>query len=120
LNNDFLDPINAENMPYAADSALAMELLMAAKNGVRNLAFAISETASPRLRALLRQQLAEALAMHTEVATLMMQKRWFHPYQLDEQYRLDTSSADLVGKIAEMELFPGDTSRWGTFATPNI
>lgn len=107
-------------MPYMADSALATNFLMTAKNGVRNLAFAISETASPQLRAVLRQQLVEALAMHTEVSTLMMKKGWFHPYQLDEQYRLDTSSADTTLKIAQLELFPGDTSRWGDFATPNI
>jgi spore coat protein CotF len=120
MNNDFLDPINAENMPRLADASLALEFLLTAKTGVRNCAAAIGETATPAVREVLRRQLAEALALHREIAALMADKGWFYPYHLDQQYRMDVSSADTFGKIAQMELFPGDTSRKGMFATPNI
>lgn len=118
--NDYLDPRNAEGMPNLADSALALEFMISAKMGARNLAFAITETTSPRVRDLLRLQLAESLALHREIGELMMNKGWFKPYHLDEQFDLDVKSSDTMVKIANLDLFPADTSRWGTFATPNI
>ncbi|HYG59786.1 MAG TPA: spore coat protein, partial [Symbiobacteriaceae bacterium] len=87
--------------------------------GVRNTAMAIAETASPEVRALLRQQLTQALAMHEEIYQLMMKKGWFYPYRMDQQFALDMKSADTVVKIANLDLFPEDTSRRGLFATPN-
>lgn len=119
MNNDFLDPRNAEGMPRQVDASLALDLLLNAKMGVRICAMAIAETASPEVRTVLRRQLTEALALHEEVAALMMKKRWFFPYKLSEQYDLDMTSADTVVKIANLELFPEDTSRLGLFATPN-
>ena len=119
MNNDFLDPINAEGMPNLTDNTLALDFLMAAKNGVRNTAFALTETATPEVRVVLRRQLSEALALHQEITELMMQKGWFHPYQLGRQAVLDLKAADTVVKIANMQLFPDDTSRRGLFATPN-
>lgn len=119
MNNDYLDPINAEGMPNLADSAFALQFLLNAKTGVRNYAAALTETASPEVRTLLRRHLAEALALHRELAALMMKKGWFHPYQLNEQFELDMKSSNTVMKIANLELFPEDTSRRGTFATPN-
>lgn len=119
MNNDFLDPINAEGMPNLADSAFALDFLLSAKNGVIFCAKAISETASPEVRALFVRQLTEGLALHEEIASLMMEKGWFHPYQLNEQFQLDMKSADTTVKIANLDLFPDHTSRLGTFATPN-
>lgn len=119
MNNDFLDPINAEGMPQLADAAFALDFLLTAKTAVRNGAIAIAETASPEARAVLRRQLTEALALHQEISELMLKKGWLHAYQLNEQFKLDMKSADTVVKIANMELFPDHTSRLGTFATPN-
>lgn len=120
MNNDFLDPRNAEGMPKLADASFAMDFLMTAKTGVRNCAFALSETATPDARAVLRRQLNEALAMHQEISELMLAKGWLHSYRLDSQYDMDMISADTVLKIANMELYPvEDTSRKGLFATPN-
>lgn len=119
MNNDYLDPINAEGMPQLADAALALDFLMSAKIGVRNYAAAIAETATPSVRAVLTRHLAAGLAMHHEIATLMRNKGWLHAHKLSEQFALDMTSADTVVKIANMNLFPGDTSRLGNFATPN-
>jgi len=120
MNNDYLDPINAENMPQLADTAFATDLLLSVKNGVRNLAFALGETTTPELRATLRAQLAKELDMHDDVTALLLRKGWLHAFDVNEQLQLDLVSADTIAKIARLPLFPGDTSRDGMFATPNI
>lgn len=115
MNNDYLDPINSANMPELADTSFAMDFLIRAKDGVRNCAIAITETASPEASATLHNQLKEAIALHDEVSHLMINKGWFHPYHLNEQYQLDLLSAQTTVQIAQMKLFPDDTSRKGLF-----
>ncbi|NHN34927.1 spore coat protein [Paenibacillus agricola] len=115
MNNDYLDPINALNMPEMADMTFAMDFLMRAKEGVRNTAIALTETVSPDARELLKNQLHQGLALHQEISDFMMSKKWFHPYELTEQYQLDQLSAKNTVMIGQMNLFPGDTSRKGMF-----
>lgn len=115
MNNDYQDPINSLHMPELADMTFAMDFLVRAKEGVRNTAFALTETVSQEARAVLRKQLHEAIALHQEIAELMIRKKWFHPYELKEQYQLDQLSAWNTIKIGQMNLFPGDTSRKGMF-----
>lgn len=115
MNNDYLDPINSLNMPEMADMTFAVDFLMRAKEGVRNTAAALTETVSPDVRVLLRKQLKQAIALHQEISDLMIRKKWFHPYELQEQYQLDQLSARNMAMIARMNLFPGDTSRKGMF-----
>ncbi|MET3288051.1 spore coat protein [Brevibacillus fluminis] len=115
MNNDYLDPINSLHVPELADTTFAMDFLIRAKEGVRNLAVALTETASPDARAVLRNQLRQAIALHQEIAELMMKKKWFHPYELSEQYQLDQLSANNTVMIGKMNLFPEDTSRKGMF-----
>jgi spore coat protein CotF len=115
MNNDYLDPSNALNMPEMADMTFAMDFLIRAKEGVRNTATALTETISPDARALLRTQLHQGIAMHQEITDLMISKKWFHPYGLQEQFQLDMLGALNAVQIAAMDLFPGDTSRKGMF-----
>jgi spore coat protein CotF len=115
MNNDYLDPINALNMPEMADMTFAMDFLIRAKEGVRNTAIALTETASPEARVLLKNNLHQGLALHQEISDLMISKKWFHPYELSEQYQLDQLSANNTVMIGKMNLFPGDTSRKGLF-----
>jgi hypothetical protein len=87
--------------------------LLSAKNGVRNYAIALTEATTPEVRTFLRSQLQESLALHQEISELMMSKKWFHPYELHEQYQLDMLSANNTVQIAQLKLFPDDTSRNG-------
>jgi similar to spore coat protein len=119
MNNDYLDPINSNGMPNLADSLFALDFLMAAKNGVRNCAIALTEMATPEARSLVRGQLEQALALHDEISKLMMNKGWLHPYNVNEQFQLDIKSAETTVKIAGMKLFPDNTSRLGAFADLN-
>jgi similar to spore coat protein len=118
MNNDYLDPINSEGMPFLADSLFALDFLMAAKNGVRNCAIALSESATPEVRTVLRNQLDQAIMLHEEISQLMINKEWLHPFNVSEQFGLDLKGAQTTVQIAEMKLFPDDTSRLGLFATP--
>jgi spore coat protein CotF len=115
MNNDYQDPINALNMPEMADMTFAMDFLIRAKEGVRNMAIALTETASPDARALLKNQLHQGLALHQDISELMIRKKWFHPYEVSEQYQLDQLSAKNTVMIGQMNLFPDDTSRKGMF-----
>lgn len=115
MNNDYLDPINSLNVPELADTTFAMDFLIRAKEGVRNIAVALTETSSPDLRALLRKQLMQGIAMHQEITDLTIEKKWFHPHDLKEQYQLDQLSAKNTIMIGNMKLFPEETNRKGMF-----
>lgn len=115
MNNDYLDPINSLHVPELADTTFAMDLLLRAKEGVRNIAVALTESPSPDVRTLLRKQLMQGIAMHQEITELMINKKWFHPYELSEQYKLDQLSAKNTLMIGKMNLFPVETNRKGMF-----
>jgi len=115
---DFLELENAEGMRQMADSSFALDFLLSIKNGVRNYAVAITETTNPDLRRILTKQMEVALDLHDEVSRLMMKHGWLLPYDPKEQQELDKKAAEMAMWIGKMELFPGDTSRAGLFATP--
>jgi similar to spore coat protein len=116
--NDYLDVENAEGMPNLADSTVALDFLLTAKTGVQNLAMALTEVTSPEVRTALIRQLQNAIDLHGEISELMMRKEWFHPFDLSHQAKVDVKSANMALQIAGLQLFPGNTSRLGTFATP--
>lgn len=115
IKMDYVDPANALNMPEMADMTFAMDFLIRAKEGVRNTAVALTEAVSSDVRALLRTQLHQGIALHQEITDLMTRKKWFHPYELEKQYQLDRLSADNTVEIGKLKLFPDDTRRMGLF-----
>ncbi|MDQ0492406.1 spore coat protein CotF [Paenibacillus brasilensis] len=112
---DYVDPRNSLNMPEMADMTFAMDFLIRAKEGVRNTAVALTETVSTDARTLLRNHLHQGIALHQEITDLMVRKKWFHPYDLQQQYQLDQLSANKTMDISNMKLFPDDTTRKGMF-----
>lgn len=116
--NDYLEIRNAEGMPKLVDATMSLGFLLNAKSGVRNCAIALTEAASPEVRAILEKQLEEAINIHEEISNLMIKKGWLHPVNLDKQFQMDIEASQTAAQIASLNLFPGDTSRLGTFATP--
>jgi similar to spore coat protein len=104
--------------PAVADAAIALDYLLAVKNGVRNLAISITEIATPDAKAILRAQLDEALTMHETISQLMISKGWLHPYNVNEQFQLDIQSAQTTLQLASMKLYPDHTSRLGLYPEP--
>lgn len=102
-------------MPELADTTFAMDFLIRAKESVRNISVALTESSSPNVRAAFKKQLKQGIAMHQEITELMIKKKWFHPYELTEQFKLDQLSANNTIKIGKMNLFPIETNRKGMF-----
>ena len=119
MKNDYLEIENAEGMPGLVDSTIALNFLLNIKSGIRNCAIALTEIADPQAITEIRNMLDAQINLHAEVSELMMNKGWLHPYQPKEQFNLDKMSAQAALQIANLQLFPGDTSRLGSFATPN-
>lgn len=119
MNNDYLEIDNADGMPGLVDSTIALEFLLSIKTGIRNSGIAITEIENPKARAAIRNMINDQISLHGEVTDLMITKGWLHPYEVNEQFRIDRISAQTAVRIANLDLFPGNTSRLGTFATPN-
>ena len=119
MKNDYLELENAEEMPGLVDSTIALNFMLNVKSGIRNCAIALTEIADPEARAEIRSMLEAQIDLHVRISELMMDKGWFHPYEVNEQFKLDRMSSRAALQIANLQLFPGDTSRLGTFATPN-
>lgn len=115
---DYLEIRNAEGMPKLVDETMALAFLLNAKSGVRNCAVALTEASSPDVRTVLKNQLNKGLNMFEEISNMMVNKGWAHPVNLDKQFEMDMQSSQTAVEIAKLDLFPGDTSRLGTFATP--
>ncbi|MBS3678898.1 spore coat protein [Ornithinibacillus massiliensis] len=116
--NDYLDPINSVGMPEKIDSAIAVDLLITVKELIRNYSIAITETASPEVRTTIQNQMEAAIDYQKEVVDLMMRKKWFLPYELEEQKKIDLIAAQNAVDIANLNLFPVDHNRKGLFPTP--
>lgn len=114
--NDYLEIRNAEGMPKLIDTAMSTAFMLNAKNAVRSCAIALTEASTPEVRSALQKQLEDGIDLHAEITEMMINKGWFHPVNLDKQFQMDQESAQAVVQIAGMDLFPGDTSRKGTFA----
>jgi similar to spore coat protein len=116
--NDYLEIRIAEGMPKLVDGNMPLAFLLNAKSGVRNCAIALTEASTPEVRSILRTELNNAINIHEEISTLMINKGWLYPLNLEKQFQMDIESSQTAVQIASLDLFPGDTSRLGMFATP--
>lgn len=116
--NDYLEIENAEGMPALADATFALDFLLSAKTSVQNYVLALAEATRPEVRKALLNQLKSAVAMQGEITELMLAQGWLHPHDSSKQAELDLKSAQMAQQIGGLDLFPGNTSRLGTFATP--
>ena len=80
---------NLMGMGGLTDQVVAMDLLISAKSGVRNYAMALTETGTPEIKATLARQLEEAIDFHEKISAYMIERGWYHPWNVDEQLKLD-------------------------------
>ncbi|MCX7923997.1 MAG: spore coat protein [Clostridia bacterium] len=90
---------NLAGMSDMTEQVIATDFLISAKTGVRNYAVAISETATPEVREVLRRHLDIAIGMHEKIARYMMNKGYYHVKDPQEQIKVDMKAADTVLKI---------------------
>ncbi|MEC2074913.1 spore coat protein [Metabacillus fastidiosus] len=83
------------------DMAIATDLLLSAKAGVRNYAVAITETATPEVREVLKKQLDKAIDSHEKIAQYMIDNEMYHAYDIKEQISHDLKKADKALELTE-------------------
>ncbi|MFI8716080.1 spore coat protein [Brevibacillus brevis] len=71
------------------DQVIAMDFLISAKSGVRNYAMVLTETGTPEIKATLTKQLEEAIDLHEKISLYMIERGWYHPWNIAEQIELD-------------------------------
>lgn len=76
-------------MDKMTDQVIATDFLVAAKSAVQNYAIAITETTSPRLRETLINHLNDAITTHESIFNYMMQRGYYHAYDMYEQHQVD-------------------------------
>ena len=89
------------NVSIIDDMAIATDLLFTSKAAVRNLAVAITETATPSVKKLLRRELDNAIDTHDKIAQYMIKNEMYHAYDLQEQMEHDLEKADIALKLAK-------------------
>ncbi|AEI39411.1 spore coat protein [Paenibacillus mucilaginosus] len=81
------------------DQVIAMDLLIAAKSGVRNYAMAVTETATPEIKSILTQHLNEAILLHEQISAYMVERGFYHPHDVNEQVKLDLTNIQTALKL---------------------
>jgi similar to spore coat protein len=81
------------------DQVIAMDFLISAKSGVRNYAMAVTEAATPEIKATLIKHLDEAITTHEQISNYMTEKGWYHPFNVQEQLEFDLKNIETVLKI---------------------
>lgn len=101
------EAINKENLAIPGsmldDLAIATDFLVTAKAAVRNIAVAITETATPQVKKLLRRELDNAIETHDKIAQYMIKNEMYHAYDIDEQIQHDLKKADIALELAKQK-----------------
>ncbi|WP_123040308.1 spore coat protein [Cohnella candidum] len=84
---------NLMGLNTMTDQVIAMDMLISAKSGMKMCAVAVTESATPEVRAAFQKQLYEAIDTHEKLTDYMMRKGYYHPYNVQEQIRLDQTNA---------------------------
>jgi similar to spore coat protein len=92
---------NMAGMADMTEQVIATDFLISAKAGVRNYAAAISETATPEVREVLRRHLDVAIGTHERIASYMVKNGYYHVNDPQEQIRVDMKAADTVLNIQQ-------------------
>ena len=90
---------NLMGLDTLSDQVIAMDLLMAAKTGIKMYAVAATEAATPAIKATFVKHLHESIDAHARVTEYMMERGFYHPYDVPEQLQLDRSNANTALNI---------------------
>jgi len=97
--NQFIQ--NLMGMGGLTDQVIAMDFLISVKASIKDYSAAITETATPELRASLREQLRVAIDTHEKMTNYMIDKGYYHPHILGEQLNVDLTSSETALNLSE-------------------
>lgn len=86
-------------MNTMTDQVIATDFLIAAKSGMKMYAVALTESATPEVKAVLHKHLEEAIRTHEQITAYMVQNGFYHPYQINEQIQLDLNNSKIALNI---------------------
>jgi similar to spore coat protein len=95
--NEFFQ--NLVGLGDITDQVIASDLLISAKSGIKNYAFAITETATPEVREALLQQLNAAIDQHGKISDYMITNGYYHPHNVREQLTVDHQTSETALNI---------------------
>jgi similar to spore coat protein len=87
-------------MDTMTDQVIATDFLISAKNGIINYSLALTETATPKVKKVLRKHLEEAITTHEKISAYMVENGFYHPYHVEEQFQLDLKNAETAINIS--------------------
>ncbi|MBV4418426.1 spore coat protein [Clostridium tyrobutyricum] len=76
------------------EQMIAAEFLASAKASMKNYASAISETASPEVRNILKTHLNDAICLHEKLTEYMIKKGFYNAQNPQQQFQKDIQAAD--------------------------
>ncbi|KAB7671256.1 spore coat protein [Bacillus sp. B1-b2] len=97
--NQFIEKITG--MAPLTDQVIATDLLIAAKSGIKNYAFAITEAITPEVRQTLIRHLDDAIASHRIISTYMIEQGYYYPHDTTKQIEIDLKIAATALDIAK-------------------
>ncbi|MDY0944041.1 spore coat protein [Priestia megaterium] len=83
------------------DLAIATDLLLSAKNGVRTYTIALTEMATPEVRKVLKKQLDEIVELREKIAQYMIDNEMYHAHDIEEQVNHDLKKVDKALDLAK-------------------
>jgi len=84
------------------EQVIATDLLISAKAGVWNYAAAISETATPEVREVLRRHLDAEIQNHGKIFEYMAANGYYYADDPSRQVKLDLKTAQTALRLGEM------------------
>jgi similar to spore coat protein len=76
------------------DQTIASDMLITAKTSIKEIAVALSETTTPHIRTMLRNQFEQAVTHHEQLSNYMMSKGWYTPTNVIQQIQNDMQLAN--------------------------
>ncbi|WP_428909578.1 spore coat protein [Niallia sp. Krafla_26] len=83
------------------DQVIATDFLISTKAAIKDYSVAISETTSPSVRAVLREQLRDAVETHAKLTDFMIGKGYYEPNDIRQQLSVDFQAADTAVNLAQ-------------------
>ncbi|MEC2307978.1 spore coat protein [Bacillus atrophaeus] len=98
--NEFFQKL--AGMGSMTEQVIATDFLISAKTGIKDIAIAITETASPEVRDTLHEYLHDAIDTHEQIFNYMVAKGFYHPRNLSEQINVDIQDAETAKDLPQI------------------
>ncbi|WP_338470636.1 spore coat protein [Niallia sp. XMNu-256] len=92
---------NMMGMGGMTDQVIATDFLIATKAAIKDYSVAITEVTTPKVRAVLREHLRDAVDTHEKLTNFMIAKGFYAPHDLREQLLVDLKASETAVNLAQ-------------------